>query len=628
MGIATEDLRADYGPVQAARAVGIRPREWNRLVKGGFLLGPDINGRRWSRHRFLSAAYDVKYLCDLEGWPIGALKASLRLEARLGRPRGAIDPDVISYLVDAGVLTVADTYKSHDLYDRGDLDALTADDVKQALKSREDWLASSVTERDAYAMLEWTYTEFIQVASQRGLKPGRDKRWSREVIAVLAEDEDLADTIRTGRTLGPDQSAEYLDIRRSDFNALTDAGLVKPATHVYRDVGRRSRVKVPLYRISDLEDARDSHGIDWEAVRDTPKGRPSPLRALAPKRDRPSEVRHFAAEMAEAYGVETWIRYRHGGARWEIDWTDHDGSPTVQEIRAYLASKNRVLAEDDDVYIESEPGRVARWARAMLRDDAAVILDTETNGLYGSVVQIAVIDAATGEKLINSLVNPGDVHWSHEAQAIHGISQAAVASAPTWADLHNQVMEAIGERPIIAYNVGYDRPVIAAEAARHHLTLGEVGKNQRWDCAMEAYSDYCETSAWLPLDGAHDALEDCRAVRELLIQMSRPPWADEDGSTFHPTGQTPAPKARPLWIFASTPPASKNSTPQKKPYAESLTSPECREIIPHAEQEIPRYAATSPLPAAATIQRDTPGKEGTHERPRRARRIRSHTRQR
>ncbi|MGW2891812.1 hypothetical protein ACWDDN_42215 [Streptomyces griseoruber] len=49
---------------------------------------------------------------------------------------------------------------------------------------------------------------------------------------------------------------------------------------------------------------------------------------------------------------------------------------------------------------------MTRAARELLVPDAAVILDTETTSLDGQTVEIAVIDAATGKKLMNTLVKP------------------------------------------------------------------------------------------------------------------------------------------------------------------------------------------------------------------------------
>lgn len=525
MGITAEHVRDHYGPVQAARAIGATPKQWRRLVEAGHIDAPEVEGRRWSQRQVLRASDWVRHLFAVDGYPIGAAKAAERLEWRLGRSPGAIDARTLPFLAEAGHLTVADTFKGNDLYDRAALDALSAAEVDAAAEARAAWHQSSLTTVAAAALLGFTSIEFANATYAQGLKAGPEGRWARADLASLAADEVLAETIAAARLLGPDQAAVHMEIRRVDLDALVDASRLTPAGHVPRDVGRASTVDVPLYRVGDLDALLEDGTFDWEAVRATAKGRPSPLRALAPRRDRPAAVRRFAAALAEEYGVEVWTRFRRAGARWEIDWDDVEGTPTPEQVRERLAA-DPVLRGDRKVSVESVPGVVARWAREMLRPGAAVILDTETNGLEGEVLQIAVLDAASGDVLFESLVNPGaEVRWDERARDLHGLGPAAVAGAPTWDWIHDGVLAAIGARTIIAYNAAYDRPVLAREAARYGLDLGDAGKRGRWECAMEARSDYWEDRGWIPLGGNHDAAGDCRAARAVLEEMTRPPWA-------------------------------------------------------------------------------------------------------
>jgi len=524
MGITAEHVRDHYGPVQAARAIGATPKQWRRLVEAGHIDAPEVEGRRWSQRQVLRASEWVRHLFAVDGYPIGAAKAAERLEWRLGRPPGAIDARTLPFLVEAGHLSVADTFKGHDLYDRQQLDALSEAAVDAAAEAREAWHQSSLIAAAAAALLGFNNIEFANATYAQGLKTGAEGRWDRAAVATLAADEVLAETIAAARLLGPDQAAAHMEIRRVDLDALVDAGRLAAAGRIPRDVGRWSTVDVPLYRAGDLDALLEDGTFDWEAVRATEKGRPSPLRALAPRRDRPAAVRRFAAALAEDYGVDVWTRFRQAGARWEIDWDDIEGNPTPEQVRERLAA-DPVLRGDRKVSVESAPGVVARWAREMLRPGAAVILDTETNGLDGEVLQIAVLDAASGDVLFESLVNPGDVWWDERARDIHGLGPAAVAGAPTWDRIHGPVLAAIGERTIIAYNAAYDRPVLAREAARYALDLGAAGTPGRWECAMEARSDYWEERGWIPLGGNHDAAGDCRATRAVLEEMTRPPWA-------------------------------------------------------------------------------------------------------
>jgi hypothetical protein len=71
---------------------------------------------------------------------------------------------------------------------------------------------------------------------------------------------------------------------------------------------------------------------------------------------------------------------------------------------------------------------VTRRARELPEPGAAVILDTETTDLPGQTVELAVIDGATGKKLMDTLVKPTEP-ISDGARWVHGITDAMVADA-------------------------------------------------------------------------------------------------------------------------------------------------------------------------------------------------------
>lgn len=89
-------------------------------------------------------------------------------------------------------------------------------------------------------------------------------------------------------------------------------------------------------------------------------------------------------------------------------------------------------------------------ARAWLEVDP-LILDTETTGLGddAEVIEVSVIDAR-GEVLLDTLVRPSG-QIPAEASAIHGITDADVATAPTWAEVHERLVELVAGRMVIAY---------------------------------------------------------------------------------------------------------------------------------------------------------------------------------
>ena len=73
------------------------------------------------------------------------------------------------------------------------------------------------------------------------------------------------------------------------------------------------------------------------------------------------------------------------------------------------------------------------WARARLRRNDAVILDTETTDLHGDVIQLSVIDLH-GTTLPSTLVKPLSP-ISDTAARVHGITDADVAGAPWMAEI-------------------------------------------------------------------------------------------------------------------------------------------------------------------------------------------------
>ncbi|NUT47091.1 MAG: 3'-5' exonuclease [Saccharothrix sp.] len=156
----------------------------------------------------------------------------------------------------------------------------------------------------------------------------------------------------------------------------------------------------------------------------------------------------------------------------------------------------------------------------MLEPGAAVVLDTETTGLRGAVVEIAVIDAATGAVLLDTLVNPGDVPMEPQAQAVHGITMQALADAPTWDKVVAKVRKATRGKVVLAYNAEFDRARIGEDCRRYGVKPMHLGDPTTWSCVMNRRSDYLGIHRWVALGGGHRALGDCRSARDVLIRMA------------------------------------------------------------------------------------------------------------
>ena len=136
---------------------------------------------------------------------------------------------------------------------------------------------------------------------------------------------------------------------------------------------------------------------------------------------------------------------------------------------------------------------ISRQARAWLEANA-LILDTETTGLGddAEVVELALVDCA-GAVLLDTLVRPsGPV--PAEAAAIHGITDAMLAEAPTWSAIHARFCDLVEGRQVVIYSREFDTRVISQTARRYGLPAPQgfdlVLDHGPIHCAMQAYARF------------------------------------------------------------------------------------------------------------------------------------------
>ncbi|NAZ86465.1 3'-5' exonuclease [Kineococcus sp. T90] len=165
----------------------------------------------------------------------------------------------------------------------------------------------------------------------------------------------------------------------------------------------------------------------------------------------------------------------------------------------------------------------------------AVLLDTETTDLHGALVELAVLDAATGKVLLNTLVNPHSP-IAAAAQVVHGISDADVAGAPDLAEVWPQLLTALAGRQVLAWNATYDAQVLtqaatdaglpwpselSTDAPRGHLDP-VTGLPPAWRCLMRTDAAFRMSQRWHALRGTHRAIGDCRAALQRLRVLAAP----------------------------------------------------------------------------------------------------------
>jgi CBS domain-containing protein len=170
-------------------------------------------------------------------------------------------------------------------------------------------------------------------------------------------------------------------------------------------------------------------------------------------------------------------------------------------------------------------------ASALLALDAAVI-DTETTGLdprKAHIVEMAAIPLVAGrimqECALRRLVRP-TVSIPAPARAVHGIDDAAVANAPTFAQAWPEFAGFIGEAVVIGHAVGFDLAVISRECDQAAVAwkppraldtrlLAQAVEPSLADHALESLA------AWLEIEvqDRHSALGDALLCARIFIAL-------------------------------------------------------------------------------------------------------------
>lgn len=166
----------------------------------------------------------------------------------------------------------------------------------------------------------------------------------------------------------------------------------------------------------------------------------------------------------------------------------------------------------------------AQWAADLMQRVDWVILDTETTGmdLTAEVIQVGVLSPA-GQVLLDVLVRPqGKIDPA--AQATQGITDRTVASAPSFPQVYELLVEILRNRLVVIYNADFDRRMLFQCAGRHKVQYEAMTTR----CAMLQYArwygewnPYRGDYKWQRLpSGDHSSIGDCRAVLALIRQMA------------------------------------------------------------------------------------------------------------
>jgi DNA polymerase III epsilon subunit-like protein len=198
-------------------------------------------------------------------------------------------------------------------------------------------------------------------------------------------------------------------------------------------------------------------------------------------------------------------------------------------------------AEQDALKIyQHAVDRAVKRFRFWYDDPQTGYLDTETTGLSGQVIEVALVDRH-GHMQFHSLVRP-TIPVEPEAQAVLNLSDAELADAPSWTEVAQQLRPWLDGRRIVAFNADFDQARLKTSDEAHGLVPQD--NPPIWRCAMDAYgplhgdwSDYHGDWRWASLLGAcrqmgvppeaatHRAIGGAQALARLVTAVAERDWA-------------------------------------------------------------------------------------------------------
>lgn len=270
------------------------------------------------------------------------------------------------------------------------------------------------------------------------------------------------------------------------------------------------------------------------------------------------DLRPPAASLGKAFGTPNHqnveIQRDFPDGTW--DWEPFPREGMVQRLAASAAGpaaylltwpyghEETVPADKISFGVEAAPRdreEAIRWARGVLGDPNAVILDTESTGLGSDAeaVSLAVIDMQ-GDVVLDLLLRPAALDTPDLAAALskNGIPvevlQDPAGPHRPYAEHSAFIQAALDCCRVVAYNTRFDKRIIehSAEVARCTPPFAA------WECAQFAYRAFrpngrptrlvkALAERHLAVKDAHTALGDVRMTLALLRSMAREPLPED-----------------------------------------------------------------------------------------------------
>ncbi|MDV7023857.1 exodeoxyribonuclease X [Atlantibacter subterraneus] len=163
------------------------------------------------------------------------------------------------------------------------------------------------------------------------------------------------------------------------------------------------------------------------------------------------------------------------------------------------------------------------------------VIDTETCGLQGGVVEIASVDIVNGQIVnpMSDLVRP-DRPISHQAMAIHRITEAMVADKP---ELEVVLPSYLGSPFYVAHNADFDSRMLPDMGGEWICTMKMARRLWNWPgikySNMGLYKARSLQVDTPPDLHHHRALYDCYITAALLLDiMQQTHWTPEEMVTI------------------------------------------------------------------------------------------------
>lgn len=308
--------------------------------------------------------------------------------------------------------------------------------------------------------------------------------------------------------------------------------------HKWDDVPPRLATKTTIQKVhkKKLRKGQFPHGakVKYDRKGNT-NGHFYPLYAISQAVDKnpPTKAQTEALAKAQHMAERVPIPCSSCGGKIYDDWHN-----TIKVTRKQLTENadeyaNRLCEQcEHDLFLKKCRDKAVQWAKDILANDNAVILDTETADMHGDIVEIAVINMQ-GDTVLNMRIKP-DMPIAVGAYNVHGISEDMLQNSPTFTEAYERVLDAIEGKHLVVYNLSYDLPIIRRQCKENGLDKIELADSS---CAMEAYaewygqwSDYHQSFRWQSLRGGdHSAIGDCLATLARIKEMAN----NEDTSPAH-----------------------------------------------------------------------------------------------